>query len=184
VFWLRLEVIYVWRKGWCRVYCLYFRDAKGQGSWQSYWISYQLWRQEILCSGCFILPHASASCPWYVWHYERNVFYVDNVPYMSCTLVLNVKFCWIYFIYVTSIQKNVCNQCVKMGCINLLKPSGNFTYHKIQYSIILHSAQIAFMCFVHISEQTATFAVNISNSFVFYNRGRKCLLRGTHWVFI
>jgi hypothetical protein len=55
--------------------------------------------------------------------------------------------------------------------INLLKPSGNFTYHQVQHSIILHSAQIAFMYFVHISEQTASFTVNISNSFVFYNRG-------------
>jgi hypothetical protein len=51
--------------------------------------------------------------------------------------------------------------------INLLKPSGNFTYHQVQHSIILHSAQIPFMYSVHISEQTATFAVNISNSFVF-----------------
>jgi hypothetical protein len=68
--------------------------------------------------------------------------------------------------------------------INLLKPSGNFTYHQVQHSAILHSAQIAFVYFVRISEQTATFTVNISNSFVFYNRGWKCLLRDTHRVFI
>jgi hypothetical protein len=54
--------------------------------------------------------------------------------------------------------------------VNLLKPSGNFTYHQIQHEIILRSAQIAFMCSVHISKQTATFAVNISNSFVSYNQ--------------
>jgi hypothetical protein len=50
---------------------------------------------------------------------------------------------------------------------NLLKPSGNFTHHQVQHSIILHSAQIVFMYSVHISEQTATFTVNISKSFVF-----------------
>jgi hypothetical protein len=49
--------------------------------------------------------------------------------------------------------------------LNLLKPSCNFTYHQVQHSIILHGAHVAFMCFVHISEQTATFTVNISNSF-------------------
>jgi hypothetical protein len=51
--------------------------------------------------------------------------------------------------------------------INRLKPSGNFTYHQVQHSVILHGAHIAFMCFVHISEQTATFTVNINNSFFF-----------------
>jgi hypothetical protein len=50
---------------------------------------------------------------------------------------------------------------------NLLKPSGNFTYHQVQQSITLHSAQIAFEYSVHISEQTATLTINISNSFVF-----------------
>jgi hypothetical protein len=40
------------------------------------------------------------------------------------------------------------------------------------------------MYFAHISEQTATFAVNISNSFVFYQRGWKCLQRGTHSPYI
>jgi hypothetical protein len=42
---------------------------------------------------------------------------------------------------------------------NLLKPSGNFTYHQVQHSRILHGAHFAFMCFVGISEQTATFAL-------------------------
>jgi hypothetical protein len=55
--------------------------------------------------------------------------------------------------------------------LNLLTPSGNFTYHQVQHSEILHSAQVAFMYFVHISEQTAAFTVNVRNSFVFYNRG-------------
>jgi hypothetical protein len=51
--------------------------------------------------------------------------------------------------------------------LNLLKPSGNFMYHQVQHSVILHSAQIVFMYFVHISEQTAIFTININNSFVF-----------------
>jgi hypothetical protein len=51
--------------------------------------------------------------------------------------------------------------------VNLLKTSGNFMYRRVQHSIILHSAQIAYMYFVHISEQTATFAVNISKSSFF-----------------
>jgi hypothetical protein len=42
--------------------------------------------------------------------------------------------------------------------INLLKPGGNLMYHQVQHSAILHGAHIAFMCFVQISEQTATFA--------------------------
>jgi hypothetical protein len=43
--------------------------------------------------------------------------------------------------------------------VNLLKPSGNFMYHQVEYSIILHGAHISFMCFVWISEQTATCAL-------------------------
>ena len=39
-------------------------------------------------------------------------------------------------------------------------------------------------CFVWISEQTATFALYIINWFGFYNRGGKCLLRGTDWFII
>jgi hypothetical protein len=59
--------------------------------------------------------------------------------------------------------------CANVELLNfsLLKPSGNFTYHEVQHSIIFHSTQIAFMYFGHISEQTATFTVNISNSFLF-----------------
>jgi hypothetical protein len=42
---------------------------------------------------------------------------------------------------------------------NLLKPSGNFTYHQVEYKKILRGAHIAFMYFLRISEQTATFAL-------------------------
>jgi len=36
------------------------------------------------------------------------------------------------------------------------------------------------MCFVWISEQTATFTLYITKRPVLYNRGGQCLLRGTH----
>jgi hypothetical protein len=64
-------------------------------------------------------------------------------------------------------QHGYFSQWRRIFILNLLKPSSNFTYHQVQHQIFLHSAHIAFVCFVHISEQTATFAVNISNSFVF-----------------
>jgi hypothetical protein len=38
-------------------------------------------------------------------------------------------------------------------------------------------------CFAWISEQTAIISPYSINLPVFYNRGRKCLLRGTNWVF-
>jgi hypothetical protein len=50
---------------------------------------------------------------------------------------------------------------------NLLKPSGNFTYHQVQHSKILHGSHIAFVCFVWISEQSATFALYSINTLVF-----------------
>jgi hypothetical protein len=43
--------------------------------------------------------------------------------------------------------------------INLLKPSGNFKYDQVYDKKILRGAHTAFMCFVRISEQTATFAL-------------------------
>jgi hypothetical protein len=46
-----------------------------------------------------------------------------------------------------------------MSLVNLLKPSGNFTYDQVYHSQTLPGAHIAFMCFVWISEQTATFAL-------------------------
>jgi hypothetical protein len=43
--------------------------------------------------------------------------------------------------------------------LNLLKPSGNFTYNQVEDLKILRGSHTAFMCFVRISEQTATFAL-------------------------
>ena len=40
--------------------------------------------------------------------------------------------------------------------VNILKPSGYFTYYKVSHSEILPSAHTANLCFVSISEHTAT----------------------------
>jgi hypothetical protein len=58
-------------------------------------------------------------------------------------------------------MKLVCviQQVAYMLYVNLLKPSGNFTYHQVYHSQILRGAHIAFMCFIRISEHTATFAL-------------------------
>ena len=40
---------------------------------------------------------------------------------------------------------------------NILQPTGNFRYHKVEYSKILHCGNLEFVCFVWISEQTANF---------------------------
>jgi hypothetical protein len=50
---------------------------------------------------------------------------------------------------------------------NLLKPSGNFTYHQASHSKIIHGAHIAFICFVWISERTATSVLNSIKRLVF-----------------
>jgi hypothetical protein len=49
--------------------------------------------------------------------------------------------------------------CYVLKNIILLKPSGNFTYHQASYSEIVYGEHIAFISFVWISEQTATFAL-------------------------
>jgi hypothetical protein len=49
---------------------------------------------------------------------------------------------------------------------------------------ILQGSHIPFMCFVRISEKTATFALNDIGRLVLYDLGGKCLLRSTHYVLI
>ena len=43
--------------------------------------------------------------------------------------------------------------------LNILKPTGNFTYHQVYQSRILNADHVAFMCSVWISEQTTTFSL-------------------------
>jgi hypothetical protein len=50
---------------------------------------------------------------------------------------------------------------------NLLKPSGFFTYRQVYHSKILHGARFVFICFVRISEGTATFALYVINLLLF-----------------
>jgi len=51
--------------------------------------------------------------------------------------------------------------------INLLKPTGYFTYHQVWHSKTIHGDYIAFVCFVWLSEQTVTFALYIIYRLVF-----------------
>jgi hypothetical protein len=55
----------------------------------------------------------------------------------------------------------------KMTCVNVLMPSGYLLITRFNIKKILHGAHIVCMCFVWISEQTATFALYISG-LVFY----------------
>jgi hypothetical protein len=73
---------------------------------------------------------------------------------------------------------------VKIVYFNLLRTGGCFMQLRVWYSKILHAAHIAFMCFVEISEQTATFTLHNINRFFFHNRGGEGLLRGTHYILI
>ena len=50
---------------------------------------------------------------------------------------------------------------------NLLKPTGNYTYHKVYHSKILHHCLMEFICFVWISEQTANFVLRGVKKLVF-----------------
>jgi len=56
-------------------------------------------------------------------------------------------------------------------------------FHQLLHTIILCSAHNALMCYAWISEQTVIISVYSINLFVFINRCRGCLLRGTNCVF-
>jgi len=51
------------------------------------------------------------------------------------------------------------------GCETFSKPRIYLTYHQVQHPEIQNNAHIKFVCFVWISEQTATFALyNITSN--------------------
>jgi len=54
---------------------------------------------------------------------------------------------------------------------------------KSVYSTVRTGSLNKFMCFVFISEQTATLCHLQHKLIDFYNRDEKCLQRGTDWVF-
>jgi len=55
----------------------------------------------------------------------------------------------------------------KKYSLNLLKPTGNFTYHKASQLKLLRCDDKEFVCFVWISEQTAYFSPqNLKNWFL------------------
>ena len=51
--------------------------------------------------------------------------------------------------------------------VNLLKPTGYFTYRQVWHSNIPHGDYIALMCFVWLSEQTVAFVLHSINRLVF-----------------
>jgi hypothetical protein len=140
-------------------------------------ISCNIHCSRILSEGCF---------PKDLALFKTNFFHLNKykVGRMHSRSAHIYKHCSVFLKYIVEHNQISNTSTFSENSINLLKPSGNFTYHQVQHSIILHSAHITFTYFVHISEQTAASAVNISNSVLFYNRGWKCLLRGTHRAFI
>jgi hypothetical protein len=59
---------------------------------------------------------------------------------------------------VTRDREWVSDSSARCGKINLLKPTGYVMHQQIWHSRNVHSADIVFMCFIFISEQTATCA--------------------------
>ena len=66
---------------------------------------------------------------------------------------------------------------------NLLKPRGFFTYHQVRLSKILHGARFALSdLYGYQNRQRLLFYTSLTDWF--YNRGGKCLQRGTDWFLI
>ena len=57
--------------------------------------------------------------------------------------------------------------CEESGDINILKPTGHVMHRQFNISTTVSSAFTVFMCFVFISEQTATYATYCINWLVF-----------------
>ena len=66
--------------------------------------------------------------------------------------------------------------------INLLTPSGFFTYRQVEHSKILHGARFALSVLYRYQDRQRLFPYALLTGF--YNRGGKCLLRGTDWFLI
>ena len=67
--------------------------------------------------------------------------------------------------------------------INLLKPSGFFTYHKVYQKKKLYMVLALRWVFWKDIRTDSDFCFRQHQPIGFYNRGGKCLLRGTNWVF-
>jgi hypothetical protein len=67
--------------------------------------------------------------------------------------------------------------------LNLLKPSGFFTYRQVEHSKILHGTRIALsVLYGFQNRRRILFYTSLTNWF--YNHGGKCLQRGTDWLLI
>jgi hypothetical protein len=80
------------------------------------------------------------------YSFMHNTYLWENLQHELCRIECN------HLNTVVTIRTTCYN-------INLLKPSGNFAYHQVLHSKVLNVAHITFMCFVRISEQTATSAL-------------------------
>jgi hypothetical protein len=114
-----------------------------------------------VCLGSFCQPGSSVSLPWVIYY---EAFCINVLFSFSCILVICTNDS--KFIY------------------NLLKLRDYFTYHQVGNAKILHGSHNAFMWWVWISQQRATFVLHGISRLVLYNRGGECLLRCTHWVLI
>jgi len=65
---------------------------------------------------------------------------------------------------------------------NLLKPTGYMMHQQFNIQQ-LYAVPTLYLCFVFIWQQTATCATYSINWLVFITEIKKCLQRGTDWVF-
>jgi hypothetical protein len=93
-----------------------------------------------------------------------NTIWLRNrwAPSKGLIFICYLHFYFVLFFWLGGTMKDVEIRIILLtskNFFNLLRPSSNFTYHRVYHSQILCSAHIAFMCFVRISEQTAAFAL-------------------------
>jgi hypothetical protein len=97
----------------------------------------------------------------------------------------NVSMCFVWIWEQTAIiSLHDINLSVFIPQIKLLKPSGHYMYHQLQYSTILRSGHTAvFMCFVWNSKQTAIISLYNINLSVFITE-IKLLKRSGHCMYL
>jgi hypothetical protein len=66
--------------------------------------------------------------------------------------------------------------------INVLKPTGYMTHHQFNIQQ-LYALSTLYLCVLYLSENKQDFCPLQNKQIGFYNRGEKCLQRGTDWVF-
>ena len=110
-----------------------------------------------------------------IWHrWKSNTFCISNRSnsdlcqsvYMDYLHITRSSLCLVIFVALIDLVLSSIFFFVSFAWeayLNLLKPSGYFTYRHVWISKILLAHYIAFMCFVRISEQTETFVLYFIN---------------------